>query len=288
LLEGSAGRGEKGVVARIEVVEDGFGKGFHVVEEIQEPEQAISLRPVAYGVESGVGTELIEVTGIGIAYGRKVELHGPVPFRIPAPDLLHEEGGELVDFGGVNGEFLAAGALENRSSLLFGAGFGGTVAHPVIREAASRGVKVVMTLVQCLKKFREGLDFHVAFLPELIAEGIENVGTVDHGGLVRPEGGINLCFEIEGGTGLVMRKGMGGIIGGPHCIHPEAGEQSMCTEVVFGKALVSGMPYIFRGVRVEQGVDAEAATEFEMGPMEERISGGMRNGFSPGLEFFPG
>jgi hypothetical protein len=158
----------------------------------------------------------------------------------------------------------------------------------VIREATSGDVKVIMTLAQRLEQLRERLDFQVAFLPELIAEGIENVGAVDHDGLVRSEGGVNPCFEIEGGAGLVMRKGVGGVIGGPHCIHPEAGEQSMCTEVVFGKALVSGMPYILRGIRVEQGIDAKAATEFEMGPMEERIPGGMGNGFGPGLELFPG
>ena len=118
-----------------------------------------------------------------------------------------------------------------------------------------------------------------------IRSGVE---VVDHDSLVWPEGGINPCFKIEGGAGLVMRKGIGGVIGGPHCIHPEAGEQSMCTEVVFGEALVSSMPYILCGVRVEQGIDAKAAAEFEMGPVEERISGGMRNGLGPGLELFPG
>lgn len=181
-----------------------------------------------------------------------------------------------------------AGILEYRDRLLFGAGFRGTVTHSVIREAASGGVKVIMTLAQRLEQFRERLDLQVAFLLELIAEGIENMGAVDHDSLVWPEGGINPGGKIESGAGLMLRKGVGGIIGGPHGIHAEAGEQSMCTEVVFGEALVSSMPYILCGVRVEQGIDAKAATEFEMGPVEERISGGMRNGLGPGLELFPG
>ena len=62
----------------------------------------------------------------------------------------------------------------------------------------------------------------------------------------------------------------------------------MGAEVFFRKALVSGIPYAFRGIGVQEGVDAKAAAKFEMGPVKKRIANCVRNGFSPGLELIPG
>ena len=85
-------------------------------------------------------------------------------------------------------------------------------------------MEVVMAGVECLKQFGERVDFRIAHFPELITERIEDVWTVDHDGLVGPEGGINPRLEIESGAGLMMGEGVGGIVSGPHGVHPKAVE----------------------------------------------------------------
>ena len=45
------------------------------------------------------------------------------------------------------------------------------------------------------------------------------------------------------------------------------------------------IPDFFGGVWAEKGFDAEATSELEVGPVVERITEGVWNGFGPGLEF---
>lgn len=141
-LEGAASAGEDGVVAGIEVVDDGFGKLVDPVEGVEEDDEGFALWPVADGVEAGVGSELLEEAGVGVPSWSEVELHRPVVFSGPLSNVEHDEGAEGVGFGAVGGG-TGEGIAENAVGFGFRAGVCEGVAHSVVGEAAAFLVEVV-------------------------------------------------------------------------------------------------------------------------------------------------
>ena len=131
--------------------------------------------------------------------------------------------------------------------------------HAVIGESAAHSMKIVVALLQRFEEFIHGVDLDVGCFPQAIAEGIQNVGTVDHEGLVGPKGGIDFGFKIESCAGLMMGQRIGRIIGRSDGVDLEAFEETVGTKVFFSDSLVGGVPDFLCGVRIEQSVDSEAA-----------------------------
>ncbi len=282
-LEGAAGAGEDGVVARIEVVDDGLGKFSDAVEGIKEEDEGLALGPVADGVETGVGSKLFEEAGVGIATGSKVELHRPVFFGSPLADMEHDEGTEGVGIGRAGGG-AGKGVAEDAVGLFFAARIGEGVAHPVIGEAAAFFVEEVETVVKDAEEFTEGGDISA----EVIEPASKDLGAIDEEGFVGTEGGVDFGGTIGGVGDLVMGEIVAGIVGGADGIDAESAEKSPGGEVGFAEAFVGAVPDLFSGIGAQEGLDAEAAAEFEVGPIVEGIAEGPGDRFGVGLEFFAG
>lgn len=69
-----------------------------------------------------------------------------------------------------------------------------------------------------------------------------------------------------------MVKIVAGVVGGADGIDAELAEKSLGGEVRFAEAFVAAFPDFIGGVGAEEGFDSEAAAEFEMGPIVERIA----------------
>ena len=135
-LKRAAGGREDGVVPGVEVVDDGLGKLVDFAERIEEGEKSLTLRPITDGIKSGIRSELVKETGVGITLWSEVELHGPVFFGDPLADVIHDESAEGIGLFGI-GRFAFARVCEDAVGLTSVAGIGEGVAHSVIGHAAS-------------------------------------------------------------------------------------------------------------------------------------------------------
>lgn len=281
-LEGSTGSCQNGVVAGIEVVDDGFGEGILGREAVEKGEDIFALGPVADGVESGIRAELGKEAGVGVSLGAEVKLHRPVVFGSPLTEVKHEKGTERIGFGGICGIALAS-IGKDTVGIGLGTRMGEGVSHSVVGEATAVFVEMIKLFAQGKEELVEGLDAGV----ELIEPGVEDIGTVDEEGFVGAEGGIN----FGGGVGvlvvgLVVVERIDRVVGGADGVDAEFAEETEGGEVWGAEAFVALVPNSFGGIGVEEGVDAEAALEFEVGPIVEGVAEGEGDGFGKGLKFF--
>ena len=112
-------------------------------EVVQKFEQTLSLRPVTDGVKATIWTEFLKETGVWIPYWRKVELHGPSLLIVPTAQMLHDKSGKSIRLA-LCGRTAFTSASENSRRFVLAAWLGGAVGHPVIREAASGKVEVIV------------------------------------------------------------------------------------------------------------------------------------------------
>ena len=92
----------------------------------------------------------------------------------------------------------------------------------MIGETAARIVEIVVAFSQCVEEVAQGIDFDAAFLTKLITERVEDLGAIDHDGLVRAERGVDPGLEVEGGAGFVVSESVGWIIRSAHRIYLKA------------------------------------------------------------------
>src|SRR5215470_4710742 len=77
VLEGTERGGEYIVVGGIEIVEDHFRQRVFAMEQVEIFVERFGLRPIADGVESGVGADFSQRAGVNTAKSAEMELLGP-------------------------------------------------------------------------------------------------------------------------------------------------------------------------------------------------------------------
>lgn len=81
---------------------------------------------------------------------------------------------------------------------------------------------------------------------------------------------------------------VGGVVGGAERAHFEALEQTLSAILMGGQALVGLFPNARSATFIQKFGDVEVARQFEVSPVVERVTQGLRDGFGPGEEFIAG
>ncbi len=104
-------RGEHGVVARVEVVDDSFGQSLHLVEPIEVFCEVCGQWQVAHRVVTGVASQSGEHAAVVVAQRANVHLHRPALLGIHDGEFMQDQRAIAIRRGGVDRLAFAA-ALE--------------------------------------------------------------------------------------------------------------------------------------------------------------------------------
>ena len=158
----------------------------------------------------------------------------------------------------------------------------------MVGKAPPRLVEEIVPLSERVLERTQVADVHVGRLGEPIDPGVEGLRLVHVERLVGPEGRIDFRGATGLGDGPVVGEVVGGIVGGAERAHVESFEQAPRREFGLLEQGIGLLPDGGRGLLVEQGVDAEVALQFQVGPVVERIAQRVRDRPGEGEEFLVG
>jgi len=280
-LKGAASGGEDGIVSRVEIIDDGFRKFIDLAEWVEESKESLTLWPVADGIEARVGSEFFKEARVRIPLGAEVELHGPAFLRDPLADVIHDKGAEGIGLFWGGGIALAS-TVENAVGLARITGIREGVAHAVVGHTAAFFMEVVEAAPEGGEKICESGD---AF-SKLVEPSVEQLRAIDEEGFVGAEAWVSFSGAVWGVCGLVMIEVIDGVIGRSYRIDTEFTKEALSGEISVSEALIATGPNFFWGLGTEEGIDPEAAAEFKVGPIVERIAESIGDGFGVGFKFF--
>ena len=127
---------------------------------------------IANGVGTGVGTDLLKESGVGIAKRAEVELLCPATGIIKGGKIKHHVGAKLLLRGGV-GERAGANFAEDGAGLRVGAISRVATLEPVVAEAGAEGMEGIVAFFERVEKSIEGAGVVVGGAGEFIRPRVE-------------------------------------------------------------------------------------------------------------------
>src|SRR5262249_45064763 len=147
-------------------------------------------------------------------------------------------------------------------------------------------VKILMTLSQCVKKIGKARDVRVRRSRELICPVVEQCWVFDVKRPIRTE-----CRKYCGRDpcvldAFVMLERGNRIVRGTDVDNTELLQDPLHGQIYLRELFVRAIPDLFRGVLVEQLVNAEVTLQLQVRPVIQRITKCVRDGPCPRQEFF--
>ena len=143
-----------------------------------------------------------------------------------------------------------------------------------------------MTLFQCVNHQGKRIDFHIAHLAQL-SHIIRKVGFFDVHGLIGSPCWNHLDFKAAIARNLVPMQIIYGVISCAHTFHMITSHQASGTILRLFQFLIALIKNFTGRAGTQEFINAEGCLQFQMGPMIQGITEGVRHCLRPLLKLLP-
>ena len=157
----------------------------------------------------------------------------------------------------------------------------------MVGEFAAVGGKVVVALLESLAKVGIRVNLHIGRLSKLLEVCLVGLGIFNCHGFVRPPCRDNLCAEGLCGNLLVPAEVVGGVVGGAHGLYVELTDEGLAAELRSSELGVALVKDFAGGCGAQELIYAEHTAQFQVSPVVQGVTHGVRHGLGPFLEGFP-
>ena len=270
---------QRGVVVRVQGIQDRFRQLVRVVERTEEGRQLPDRGRIPDRIDPGVGTESAEHPVRVVADDAEVELHHHAEAVILPSQGEQQRGLELLFLQGCR-QLAGQPPPEDGLHLCrLGRGIGHAL-HPVVRDPAAERDKEGQPLFENLGKLRKTRD------PAQALQIRRIVCLLNAQRLVRAEAGQDLHAEgLVFGDFFVPFQAVCRVVRGAEGLYPGVHDQGPCGQRF--QLFVAELPDLLGRFAVQGALITEIAAQLQMAPVIEGISDGKAQGLRPFLELLP-
>jgi hypothetical protein len=212
-----------------------------------------------------------------------MQLLGPAFLRVQMSEEQHHVRRELRVLGGA-GWLALARPIEDGGGRRFGTGSGVALVQPMVGEARTQGVKVVVTPAQGGGEVLQAADIRIAGGRQPVDPRVEDIRQVDVESLIGTERRKDKRVQARRANCPMTGEIVGRIVGGTQVGHMKTVQDAVRAQFRRGEQRVGPLPNTRGSLRVKQLVDAEVALQFQVRPVIQRIAQRVRHGTGPRQE----